>query len=52
MWEGLAWQHLQQVRLDEDTEFVFSGSDDDFEVDLDEEFDPLEREQGNHQSVI
>ena len=38
--------------LDEDTEFVFSGSDDDFDVDLDEEFDPLEREQGNDQSVI
>ena len=35
--------------LDEDTEFVFSGSDDDFDVDLDEEFDPLE---SNHQSVI
>ena len=35
--------------LDEDTEFVFSGSDNDFDV---EEFDPPEREQGNHQSVI
>ena len=32
--------------LDDDAEFVFSGSDDDFDAGLDGEFDPLEREQG------
>ena len=33
--------------LEDDTEIVFSGSDDDFDADLDDDFDPLEREQGN-----
>ena len=32
--------------LDNDTEIIFSGSDDDFDADPVEEFDPLEREQG------
>ena len=30
------------------TQFVFSGSDDDFDAGLDEEFDPLEREQSTY----
>ena len=34
--------------LDDDTEFIFSGSDDDFDVSADDDYDPLEREQGNH----
>ena len=29
-------------------EFIFSGSDDDFDVSADDDYDPLEREQGNH----
>ena len=33
--------------LDDDTEFIFSGSDDDFDFSADD-YDPLEREQGNH----
>ena len=33
--------------LEDDTEIVSSGSDDDFDADLDDDFDPLEREQGN-----
>ena len=33
--------------LEDDTELVFSGSDDDFDALLDEDLDPLEREQGN-----
>ena len=32
--------------LEDDEEFVFSGSDDDFDTGLDEELHPLEREQG------
>ena len=31
----------------EDEEFVCSGSDDDFDTGLDEELDPIDREQGN-----
>ena len=30
----------------EEDEFVFSGSDDDFDASLDQELDPIEREQG------
>ena len=33
--------------LDDDTEFIFSGSDDDFDAGIDDEYDPLERAQGN-----
>ena len=33
----------------EDQEFLFSGSDDDFDAGLlDDDYDPLEREQGKH----
>ena len=32
--------------LDDDTEFIFSGSDDDFDAGIDDEYDPLERAQG------
>ena len=38
--------------LDDDTEIIFSGSDDDFDADPVEEFDPLEREQGIYYSNI
>ena len=38
--------------LDDDTEIIFSGSDDDFDADTVEEFDPLEREQGIYYSNI
>jgi len=34
---------------DDDVEFIFSGSDDDFEADtLEEAYDPLQREQSNY----
>ena len=32
--------------MDDDEQCLFSGSDDDFDVSLDQELDPLEREQG------
>ena len=31
---------------EDDTEFLLTGSDDDFDADLQEEYDPLDREQG------
>ena len=30
----------------DDTEFLFPGSDDDFDAGMDDELDPLDREQG------
>ena len=51
MEEWLVWladiQCSLQGLLDDDTEFIFSGSDDDFDFSADD-YDPLEREQGNH----
>lgn len=35
---------------DDDTEFLFPGSEDDFDV-LDEEYNPLDREQGKYVDV-
>ena len=32
--------------LEEDREYVFSGSDDDFDADFDTDMDPLKREKG------
>ena len=37
---------------DDDTEFLFPGSDDDFDAGLDEELDPLDREQGKYTCVM
>jgi hypothetical protein len=52
-WHGASRQQVftaTQVGslLDDDTGFVFSGSDDDFDAGLDEELDPLE---GNHEVI-
>ena len=36
---------------DDDTEFLFPGSDDDFNV-LDVEYNPLDREQGKYVDIL
>lgn len=43
---------LVTAREDNDTEFLFPGSDDDFDAGLDDELDPLDREQGKYTCVI
>ena len=37
---------------EDDTEFLFTGSDDDFDADLQEEYDPLDRKQGKYRVLI
>ena len=37
---------------EDDHEFLFPGSDDDFDAGMDDDYDPLDREQGKNRSVI